>query len=118
VATDDTIDFCRSYNIPLFAYSPLLGGAYARKDRIFPWQYAGRDSNCRLEILNSAAKELGCDANQAVISWMVNQTPPIIPVIGVSNITQLKTCLEAAKIHMDKEMVNMLTLACTSGAAW
>lgn len=64
--TDEHLDYCRSRDLTILAYSPLLGGAYVRDDRSFPAPYQGPDTDTRVETLKAVAGETGATANQAV----------------------------------------------------
>ena len=50
VAGAELLDFCRSYDITLLAYSVLLNGAYTREDRSIGPEYHGSDSTLRLQV--------------------------------------------------------------------
>ena len=110
-ANDDLIDYCNSNNIRVLAYSPLLQGAYPRSDRPFPNQYFGNDNEVRLKILLGVAKEHNATNNQIVLAWLINKKYPVIPVIGVSNLEQLKDNLISLKIILSDEQFNRLNKA-------
>ena len=50
-ANDDLLDYCRSRQLTLLAYSPLLGGAYARPELDPGGQYQGPDNQMRMSAL-------------------------------------------------------------------
>ena len=110
-ANDDLIDYCNSSNIRMLAYSPLLQGAYDRSDKPFPNQYFGSDNEIRLKILQDVAKEHNATNNQIVLAWLINKKYPVIPVIGVSNLEQLKDNLISLKIILSDEQFNRLNKA-------
>ncbi len=49
-ANEDLLDYCKTRDITLLAYSPLLRGAYTRPDRLFPEQYVGPDTEARVAV--------------------------------------------------------------------
>ena len=110
-ANDDLIDYCNSNNIRVLAYSPLLQGAYTRSDRPFPNQYFGSDNEARLKILRDVAKEHNATNNQIVLAWLINKKYPVIPVIGVSNLEQLRDNLISLKIRFSDEQFDRLNKA-------
>ncbi|GAA1413117.1 aldo/keto reductase [Oerskovia paurometabola] len=91
-------------------YSPLLSGAYARRDRI-PSAYRSADSEARLRAVDQVASEHGVSAVQVVLAWMLEREQPVVPVLGVSRIEQLDECLAAAALRLDAEQLTMLDRA-------
>jgi aryl-alcohol dehydrogenase-like predicted oxidoreductase len=98
-------------DLTLLAYSPLLGGAYTRSDRPLPEVYDHPGSTNRLRELSEVATDLGATANQVVLAWMLASDPPILPVIGVSSVSQLNECLEALDLDIDDETLARLDAA-------
>jgi aryl-alcohol dehydrogenase-like predicted oxidoreductase len=113
-ANDDLIDYCRTRQIPLLAYSPLLGGTYTRPDRPLPPQYVGPDTDARLAVLRTVASEHKATAHQIVLSWMLSANPPVIPVLGVGSEQQLRENLDALTISLPPEEMALLDV--TDGA--
>ena len=95
---EDMKSFCNAHGITLIAYSALLQGAYTRPDRSVPVQYAGVDSDARLEVLKDAAGEAGATLNQVVIAWMRQSIPPVLPIIAGSHPAQVTENIEALKV--------------------
>lgn len=107
-ANDDLLDYCRSRGITMLAYSPLLNGAYTRADRDFPEQYLGPDTDARLAALKAVAEEVGATANQAVLAWMVQNDPPVIPLVAASTVEQMRENLDALGIELSAEQMARL----------
>ena len=107
-ANDDLLDYCRSRGITMLAYSPLLNGAYTRADRDFPEQYLGPDTDARLAALKAVAEEVGATANQAVLAWMVQSDPPVIPLVAASTVEQMRENLGALEIELSAEQMARL----------
>jgi len=107
-ANDDLLDYCRSRGITMLAYSPLLSGAYTRADRDFPEQYLGPDTDARLAALKAVAEEVGATANQAVLTWMLQSDPPVIPLVAASTVEQMRENLGALEIELSTEQMARL----------
>jgi len=99
-ANDDLLDYCRAQGITMLAYSPLLSGAYTRADRSFSRQYLGPDTDARLAALKAVAEEMGATANQVVLAWMVQSSPPVIPLVAASTVDQMQENLDALEIEL------------------
>jgi aryl-alcohol dehydrogenase-like predicted oxidoreductase len=112
VAGADMLDYLAGRpDCTALAYSPLLSGAYVRRDRL-PAAYRSADSEARLRALDQVAAEQGVSAVQVVLAWMLQRHQPVIPVVGVSTIAQLDECLAAAALRLDEEQVTRLDRAC------
>jgi aryl-alcohol dehydrogenase-like predicted oxidoreductase len=98
-------------DLSLLAYSILLNGAYTRPDRPFPEQYDRPDAARRLAVLHEVAAEAGATPNQVVLSWLLHGEPPVLPVIGVSSAGQLRECLDAVDLDLDRELRERLDAA-------
>src|SRR5690606_12395517 len=84
VAGPETLDYVRSEpGLWLWAYSPLLRGAYARPDRPFAEAYDHPGTTRRLAALGAVAEETGATRNQVVLAWLAGGDPPITPIVGV-----------------------------------
>jgi aryl-alcohol dehydrogenase-like predicted oxidoreductase len=110
-ATDDLLDFCRNNPVPLIAYSPLMKGAYDRADREFPAEYTGADAVARLAALRAVAEEVGARPTQVVLAWMLQSTPPVIPLFSASTVEQLQSNLQAAEVRLTAEQMEQLNTA-------
>jgi len=118
VANDEQLEYLMHRHLTLLAYSPLLSGAYTRRERKFPDQYSGSDTVERLQIISKMAHDEGVTVSQVVLAWMIQNTPSIIPVIGVSNTVQLIENLKSFDVILDSSQINVLNNACTGGTAW
>ncbi|MBP6439970.1 MAG: aldo/keto reductase [Caldilineaceae bacterium] len=111
--TDDLVDYCRTNQVTLLAYSSLLSGAYQRADRPVPDEYCGPDADTRLAVLRNVAAARGVTPNQVILAWLVQQNPPIIPVMAASTDAQMAENLDALKITLTDDELALLN---TSGA--
>ena len=118
--SDDLKDYASYYGITLMGYSILLRGAYIRSDRDFPVQFAGEDSTHRLDALRAVSREAGCTPAQAIIAWMRQSTPPVLPIIAASQEEQLRENIEALNITLtDAQMQHLETAGnLTIGQGW
>ena len=103
--------FAKHHGITLVAYSVLLQGTYTRPERQLPAQFAGVDSDERINALKSVAGELGVSPNQVVIAWMRQSDPSILPIIAGSRTEQLQENIDALKLTLSNEQMGRLTTA-------
>ena len=109
-ATDESLlDYCRSHDLPLVGYAPMLKGAVAFRDDIpLRGQYDCEDGRERLATLKEVANDLGASPAQVTLAWMRHQEGTVIPLIGVSRIEQLHENLGALELHLDDEVMRRL----------
>ncbi|GAA4608011.1 aldo/keto reductase [Actinoallomurus liliacearum] len=108
----ETLDYVRSEpDMSLWAYSPLLSGAYARPDRPLLPAYDHPGTPARLAALREVADKIGATVNQVVLAWLMGGDPPVIPVVGVSSVEQLDEALAAADLELDEELRRHLDIA-------
>jgi len=107
---EEMIDYCRTKNMVMLSYSPLLQGAYIKKDRDFSYIYKDEDNNERLKRINRVAEDVGATVNQVVLAWMLEQDPPVIPLITASRLEHLEENLDALKIGLTKEHFDYLDI--------
>jgi aryl-alcohol dehydrogenase-like predicted oxidoreductase len=110
-ANTDLLDYCVETGTTLLAYSPLLKGAYTRSDRSFPEQYAGADTEARLIALKAVAEEAGCTINQAVLAWMAQSYPPVIPLVAAGTMEQMEENLGVLNVTLNPDQMNRLNRA-------
>lgn len=111
-ADEELITYCRNRDdLSLLAYSPLLNGAYTRKDVSIPESYGGSESLSRLEMLKEVAAETGGTMNQIVLAWMLHSDPAVIPVIAASTPEQLGENLGSLDIKLSREQLERLNQA-------
>jgi len=108
---DDLLDYVADQGTTLLAYSPLLNGAYTRDDRSFGPQYIGPDSDARLTALREVAAETGATLNQVVYAWMLQSSPPVIPLMAASNDAQMTENLAALDVKLNADQMTRLDSA-------
>ncbi|MBC6463941.1 aldo/keto reductase [Actinomadura alba] len=103
--TAEVLDYVRTEpDMSLWAYSPLLTGAYTRADKPLSDRYDHPGTPRRLAVLREVADELGATPIQVVLAWLMDGEPPIIPVAGVSSVEQLDELLGAMELKLDDEL--------------
>jgi aryl-alcohol dehydrogenase-like predicted oxidoreductase len=108
---EEFLDYARTRDLTILAYSPLLGSAYQREDRDFPEQYKGPDTDTRMGVIREVAEETEATPNQLVLAWMLQSDPPVIPVIGGSSVAQLEELLDALEVELSLEQLERLSKA-------
>ncbi|EWM09797.1 aldo/keto reductase [Kutzneria sp. 744] len=110
--SDEWLDYAREDpDLTVLGYSALLSGAYTRSDRPLPEQYDHPGSQRRLAVLSDVARELGATPNQVVLAWLLRSDPPVLPVLGVSSVSQLDECLGALDLKLDDDLRHRLDTA-------
>lgn len=109
--SDELKDFAAQNEVTLIGYSVLLRGAYTRRDRELPAQFAGPDSESRLKVLHTIAQEVGCSPNQVIIAWMRQSSPAILPIVAASRTEQLAENIEALRISLTADQMERLDTA-------
>jgi aryl-alcohol dehydrogenase-like predicted oxidoreductase len=108
---EDLQQYCQRRPITLLAYSPLLAGAYSRKDREIQTQYLGADTEARLKALNKLVKERDITVNQAVLAWMLHSDPFVLPLIAASTEEQLRENIQVLDISLSQDEMKFLNEA-------
>ena len=105
---EDLLDYGRSRDITLLAYSALLGGAYTRPEREVGDQYLGPDSDARLTALKQVAEQRNASPNQVILAWMLAGSPRILPLIAASTPEQLDENIRALDLTLSAEEMALL----------
>jgi aryl-alcohol dehydrogenase-like predicted oxidoreductase len=112
VAGGDLLSYLRAEpSLALVAYSPLLGGSYARADRPLDADYDHAGTPPRLAALRAVVAQTGATANQVVLAWLMGGEVPVIPLVGASSVAQLEESLAAVDLELTGEQRHMLDAA-------
>lgn len=103
--TEETRHYVAAHDLELWAYSPLLQGAFDRPDRAFPEAYDHPGTTRRLAVLQDVAGRLGVRPGQVVLSWLLHSSPVVRPIIGVSSVEQLDEAIAAGELALDEELM-------------
>ena len=109
--SEDLKNYALAHGTALIGYSVLLQGAYSRRDREIPAQFAGPEADIRIETLKAVAAEAGCKLNQVIIAWMRQSTPPVLPIIAGSRTEQLDENIAALNITLTRDQMQRLDTA-------
>jgi aryl-alcohol dehydrogenase-like predicted oxidoreductase len=100
-ANEDLLDYARSRNVRVLAYSPLLGGTYGnRPDRPVSDPYNTPHNAQRMHTVTTMAARLGVTPSQVVLAWMLHGDPAVLPIVGVSTPGQLRENLGALQVRL------------------
>jgi aryl-alcohol dehydrogenase-like predicted oxidoreductase len=102
VASPETLDYVAAEGLGMWAYTTLLGGAFARPERLQE-AYRHPDTERRLAALDRVARRRDATRNQVVLSWLLEGSPAVTPILGVSDLAQLDEAMDALQLHLDTE---------------
>ncbi len=108
---ENLMSYCDARGKTMLPYTPLLRGAYVRRDRPIPSPYLNPDSDVRLAVLHEVARELGATVNQVILAWMMHRQPPLLPVFSAGNPKQMQENLGALNINLSTEQMTKLNQA-------
>lgn len=107
----DHIDYIREdRDFRVVAYTPLLRGAYSDPAKL-PANYRTLDNKKRGAALAAVAAEAGATANQAVLAWLLQSQPQILPLISASRMEQLTENLAATDVVLSPDQMSRLDAA-------
>lgn len=95
VLDTDTEWTANDAGITLLGYSPLLSGAYTRADRPCPRSTRMSAPPRRSPSCRSGPNRSGLIAGELVLAWMGQRSIPVIPIVGVSRVEQLRSAWAA-----------------------
>ncbi|WP_017597317.1 aldo/keto reductase [Nocardiopsis lucentensis] len=106
--TPELLDFVRAEAAEgrehtVVAYTSLLWGAYTRPDKELERAYDHPGTAARLAALDEVAAQTGATRNQVVLAWLMDSDPAVVPLVGVSTMTQLDEAIEATDLTLTKE---------------
>ncbi len=103
--TDEILDYAA--NNPeqqLFAYSPLMAGAYEnRADRPLDPAFDHPGTTRRLQVLTDLATSLNVTRSELVLAWLAGGAPAITPIVGISTPAYLATALTGTRLELTSE---------------
>lgn len=94
-------------DVSLMAYTPLLWGSYSDESRYNDTpklqNFKTSANEVKRKVLHDMAAKKDASVNQIIYAWMINQNPPVIPLVAVSSLTQLKENLDSVNITFTEE---------------
>jgi aryl-alcohol dehydrogenase-like predicted oxidoreductase len=102
--TDEVLDYATvNPGWELWAYSPLMSGAYDNDDKQIHQAYDHPGTTRRLEVLAKVAAELGVSRSTVVVAWLAGGSPAVRPIVGVSRPEQLEAAVDGARLILTDE---------------
>src|ERR1700687_4583731 len=105
-----------AFDLPVFAWGPLAEGRLTGKylsghtGRVTevgrPYTQVGSDDIVR-EVV-AISQEIGCSPAQVAISWVRQQTGPVIPLIAAPHQEQFRDNLAATDVHLSEQHLDRL----------
>ena len=105
---DPSLAWHTDTNLPVLAYSPTAGGYFASGGAKGQKSYDNTISRARLARATQLAGELGVNANQIALAYLLRQPFPTIPILGTSDPDHLADALAAAKLRLAPEQTSWL----------
>lgn len=104
--TADGIDFlARNPEVTGWVYTATLLGAYDRDDRPLSAEYQHPGNDRRNAALTEVAGARGMRRGQVVLAWLRSSRPALVPIIGVSSVTQVEQAWQGVTTTLtDAEM--------------
>ena len=106
--TIESKDLAERCGLDLWAYTPLLTGAYEHPERPLPQAYEHPGTHGRLAVLREWADRLAMKPSQIVLALLNAQQPAITPIVGVSSVAQLAEAVEATRFTLPEEALEEL----------
>ena len=109
--TIESKDLAERCGLDLWAYTPLLTGAYEHPERPLPEAYEHPGTDNRLTVLRRWSDSLAMKPSQVVLALLNAQQPTITPIVGVSSVAQLADAVKATRFSLPEEAVEELNAA-------
>ena len=106
--TIESKDLAERCGLDLWAYTPLLTGAYEHPERPLPEAYRHPGTDNRLTALRRWSDSLAMKPSQIVLALLNAQQPAIPPIVGVSSVAQLTEAVEATRHPLPEEALEEL----------
>ncbi len=106
---DEQCDYADTHGMEIWAYGPLLSGAYDNPHKPIPdaFDYVGTDR--RLAALDEVAAATGATRGQVVFAWLVAHG--IRPILGGSKLHQLDAAFDGAALTLTPDQLDLLDSA-------
>lgn len=108
VFEDEQRDYAAEHRIELWAYTPMLSGAYDNPQKAIPEVYEHPGNTRRLAALTAVAAERGVARGQVVLAWLIAHG--IRPILGGSTLAQLDSAMDAVFLTLTPEEVAALNV--------
>lgn len=90
-----TLDYCRTHDIQIQAWSPLAGGRLFRTDRGTP--------EALLRLMQDMASRYQIGIDGVALAWLMRHPANIQPVIGTLNPDRIRAAARASEVRLTRE---------------
>lgn len=104
---DELVDLAAVERLDVWAYTPLLSGAYDNQAKPIPEVFDHPGTTRRLAVLDDVAAELGATRGQVVLAWLASRG--IHPMLGGSKPAQLDAAIAALGLPLTEAQAVRLT---------
>jgi len=104
--SDEQADYATEHGMDLWAYTPLLSGAYDNPEKQIPEVYDHPGNTARLARLDAVAAETGAARGQVVLAWLLSRG--IRPMLGGSKLDQLDSAFDGVDLKLTPEQSHRL----------
>ncbi|MFI2363857.1 aldo/keto reductase [Promicromonospora sp. NPDC019610] len=104
---DELVDLAAVEHLDVWAYTPLLSGAYDNPAKPIPEVFDHPGTTRRLAVLDDVAAELDASRGQVVLAWLAARG--IHPMLGGSKPTQLTTAVTAMTLPLTADQATRLS---------
>lgn len=106
VLNDEQRDLALENGLEIWAYSPLMSGAYDNPGKPFPEPFEHSGNTGRLAALEAVSSQTGASRSQIVLAWLLAHR--LRPIIGVSTEDQLDVAMAGGALPLDPEHLRLL----------
>lgn len=106
---DELRDLAAEEQLWVWAYTPLLSGAYDNLAKPIPDAHRHPGTDRAIAALDAAAAELGVPRGQVVFAWLIAHG--IMPILGGSKVEQLDAAIAGARLVLPAEVLTSLDAA-------
>ncbi|MDX6298238.1 MAG: hypothetical protein QOI51_2095 [Nocardioidaceae bacterium] len=106
VLSAEQMDYAQTNGLEVWAYSPLLGGAYDNPAKQIPSEYDHPGTTRRLAALDEVADKLGTGRSEVIFAWLLRHG--IRPMLGGSKLDQLDLAMDAALMELPDDALEHL----------
>ena len=104
--SDDLADLAAVEGLEVWAYTPLLSGAYDNPAKPIPEIFDHPGSTQRLAVLDDVAAQVGATRGQVVLAWLAARG--IRPMLGGSKVHQLDAAVAAVGLELPAELLERM----------
>jgi aryl-alcohol dehydrogenase-like predicted oxidoreductase len=109
VLSDEQADYAAAHGMDVWAYTPLLSGAYDNPAKDIPQVYDHPGNTARLAALDAVAAETGAARGQVVLAWLLGRG--LRPMLGGSRPHQLDAALDGVALQLSAQQRERLDAA-------